>query len=114
MNKTLILGSRHSGKTYRLIHEAINAKGIIICATESSKDHIKSILRECNHIEVPVFTVAEMKSGKARGTIGPLFVDEAQALLNEMLAENVGGVHLLGGYSFDTTNTDLFFLQNPI
>ena len=46
MNKTLILGSRHTGKTYRLIHEAINAHGIIICATESSKDHINSQYRK--------------------------------------------------------------------
>ena len=113
MNKILILGSRHTGKTYRLIHEAINAHGIIICATESSKDHINSILRECNHIEVPVFTLAEMKSGKVRGMAGPLFVDEAQVILGEMLAENVGNLPL-GGYSFDTTNTDLFLLQNSI
>ena len=62
MNKTLILGSRHTGKTYRIIHEAIDAQGIIICATESSKDHINSILRECNHTEVPVFTFAEMQA----------------------------------------------------
>ncbi len=113
MNKTLILGSRHTGKTYRLIHEAINAHGIIICATESSKDHINSILRECNHIEVPVFTLAEMKSGKVRGTTGPLFMDEAQAILGAMIAENVGNLPR-GGYSFDTTNTDLFLLQNSI
>lgn len=113
MNKTLILGSRHSGKTYRLIHEAINAQGIIICATESSKDHINSILRECKHTEVHVFTLAEMKSGKIRGLTGPLFVDEAQALLGEMLAENAGNLPL-GGYSFDTTNTNFFLLQNPI
>ena len=42
MNKTLILGSRHTGKTYRIIREAIDAQGIIICATENSKDHINS------------------------------------------------------------------------
>ena len=54
MNKTLILGSQHTGKTYRIIHEAIDAQGIIICATESSKDHINSILRECNHIQIVV------------------------------------------------------------
>ena len=54
MNKTLILGSRHTGKTYRIIHEAIDAQGIIICATESSKDHINSILCECNHIQIVV------------------------------------------------------------
>ena len=113
MNKTLILGSRHTGKTYRLIHEAIDAQGIIICATESSKDHINSILRECNHTEVPVFTLAEMKSGKVRGMAGPLFVDEAQAILGAIIAENVGNLPLCG-YSFDTTNTNLFLLQNSI
>lgn len=113
MNKTLILGSRHSGKTYRIIHEAIDAQGIIICATESSKDHINSILRECNHTEVPVFTLAEMKRGKVRGTTGPLFVDEAQTLLGELIAENTNNL-LLCGYSFDTTNTNLFLLQNSL
>lgn len=113
MNKTLILGSRHRGKTYRIIHEAIDAHGIIICATESSKDHINSILRECNHTEVPVFTLAEMKSGKVRGMAGPVFVDEAQAILGAMITENVGNLPL-GGYSFDTTNTNLFLLQNSI
>lgn len=113
MNKTLILGSRHTGKTYRLIHEAIAAQGIIICATESSKDHINSILRECNHAEVPVFTFAEMKSGKVRGITGPLFVDEAQAILGAMIAEDVGILPICG-YSFDTTNTNLFLLQNSL
>lgn len=111
MNKTLILGSRQSGKTYRIIHEAIDAQGIIICATENSKDHINSILRECNHTEVPVFTLAEMKSGKVRGTTAPLFVDEAQTLLRVMIAEYVGNLPLYG-YSFDTTDTNLLLLQN--
>ena len=113
MNKTLILGSRHTGKTYRLIHEAINAQGIIICATETSKDHINSILRECNHTEVPVFTFAEMKSGKVRGMVGPLFMDEAQAILGAMIAENTGNLPICG-CSFDTTHTNLFLLQNSI
>lgn len=113
MNKTLILGSRNSGKTYCIVQEAINAHGIIICVTEDSKNYINNILREQGHSEVPVFTFAETRSGKIHGMIGPLFVDEAQTLLREMLVENVGNLPL-GGYSFDTTDTDLLFLRNSL
>ena len=54
-----------------------------------------------------------MKSGKVRGTTGPLFVDEAQAILGALIAEDVGILPICG-YSFDTTNTNLFLLQNSL
>lgn len=97
---TLLVGGKGSGKTHRLVKEALANNGIIVCATGSAADYIRTIAKKQlveqgkdpwqfrTRLEGLVL-VADQHTRSRTSMVHSLYVDNLPGVLNKFLGPHV-------------------------
>jgi hypothetical protein len=82
------------GKTTALVDEARKVGGVVVAKSEASRKYI-----EGKRGDVEVYTVSDLINGALADSDKPIFIDDADALLNSFISSHSLGA--IGGISIN-------------